>query len=45
LQQRLEIRPDALRFAFGGLGRLAETEIAVDQAEAVVIAGRNAGGL
>ena len=43
-QQRLEIRPRALRFALGGLGGLAEAEIAVDEAEAVVIAGRHAGG-
>jgi hypothetical protein len=34
-----------LRLAPGGLGGFAETEIAVDQAEAVVIAGRNAGGV
>ena len=44
-QQRLEIRPRALRLALGGLGGFAEAEIAVDEAEAVVIAGRDAGGL
>src|SRR5437868_10653910 len=43
VQQRLEIRPCALRFALGGFGGLTEAEIAVDEAEAVVIAGRHAG--
>ena len=43
-QQRLEIRAGALRFVSGGLGGFAEAEIAVDQAQAIVIAGWNAGG-
>src|SRR5438132_14087208 len=42
-QERLEIRPRVLGFALGGFGGFAEAEIAVDEAEAVVIAGRHAG--
>src|ERR1700688_3278608 len=44
LKHRLEIRAGALRFEPGGFGQIAEPEIAVDQAGAMMVPGRDIGG-